>query len=44
MNEATAARYRRFLALLFAGLFFAAFGLSTLATALFAGIRPAFST
>jgi hypothetical protein len=45
MNEARAARYRRFFALVFAGLFFAGFGAARLAAgARRAGIKPAFST
>ena len=45
MNEARAARYRRFFALTFAGLFFAGFGAARLAAvAGRSGINPAFST
>ena len=45
MNEARAARYRRFLALAFARLFFAGFGAARLAAAAgHAGVKPAFST
>src|SRR5580704_5284968 len=45
MNEARAARYRRFFALTFAGLFLAGFGAARLvAVARRGGIKPAFST
>jgi len=45
MNEAKAARYRRFFALAFAAPFFAGFGAARLAAAARrAGINPAFST
>src|SRR5580704_5086556 len=45
MTEARAVRYRRFLALVFAGLFLAGFGAMRLAAvARCAGIKPAFST
>ena len=45
MNEARAVRYRRFFALVFAGLFFAGLGAARLAAAARrAGIKPAFST
>jgi hypothetical protein len=45
MNQGRAVRYRRFLALVFAGLFFAGFGVARLAAAARrAGIKLAFST
>ena len=45
MNEAGAVRYRRFFALVLAGIFFAGLGVARLAAAARrAGINPAFST